>query len=81
MTKQDKQDAIELAYAALAVYADDGTLDMEELNFLLGMALRDGVISDEEKNVLAGVFNRVHEEAVTARVWDRIQSVRRKYNI
>ena len=72
---------IELAYASLAVFADDGKLDMGELNFLLGLALRDGSVSDSERAVLRGVFNRVLEADVPADVWKRIQAVRAQHVI
>ena len=79
--RDTKSDHIELAYAAFAVFADDGVLDMGELNFLLGLALRDGSMSDEEKGVFAGLFNRIREEDVSPRVWERIQAVRRHHGI
>jgi len=72
---------IELAYASLAVIADDGTIDMHELNFLLGLALRDGEIGEGEKRILDSVFAHVNEEMVTLQVWERIQAVRKKYGI
>jgi len=77
----DPERPLELAYASLAVFADDGTLDMEELNFLLGIALKDGVLTPAEKRVLANVFDRVDESSVSARVWLRIQAVRRRHGI
>lgn len=83
MTPEQAQDnsGVELAYASLAVFADDGLLDMGELNFLLGLALRHGEASDSEKAVLRSVFNRVLEEDVTAEVWKRIQAVRQQHTI
>ncbi len=72
---------IELAYSAIPVFADDGTLDMGELNFLLGIALRDGVIDDNERAVLRSIFDRVTEDEVSARVWKRIEDVRQQHDI
>jgi hypothetical protein len=79
--ESEDNSSIELAYASLALFADDGELDMEELNTLLDIALRDGVISDREKDVLRGVFNRLTEPDVTAEVWARIQGLRQQYSI
>jgi hypothetical protein len=73
--------SIELAYASLAVFADDGTLDMNELKSLLDIALRDGIISDKEKDILRNIFNRVMEPKVSAEAWDRIQLVRKQHGI
>ena len=80
-TGNDPDGHIELAYASFAVFADDGTIDMGELNFLMGLALRDGRVDDTEKQILAGVFNRVLEQDVTAEVWRRVQAVRKQHGI
>lgn len=55
---------IELAYSSIRVFTDDGTVDAEELSFLLGIALKDGVIDDNEKCVLNDIFIQVSEEQV-----------------
>ncbi len=82
MSPQKRQDhALELAYASFAIFADDGSIDMEELNFLLGIALRDGKISEHERDILANVFNRIDEADVSAKVWTRVQEVRRLHSI
>lgn len=75
------QSGIELAYASLVLYADDGTIDEEELKTLLHIALRDGVINEREKEVLRSLFNRIHEEEVSAEVWDHIQNIRKQHSI
>ena len=75
------QSGVELAYASLAVFADDGTIDLGELNFVLGIALRDGKISDSEREVLRSLFDRVLEPSVTAEVWKRLKAVRKLHRI
>lgn len=81
MDQAQNQDGIELAYASLAVFADDGTVDMGELNGLLRLAMRDGELSESEKAVLRNVFNRVLEEDVDGGVWERIQGIRRMHGV
>lgn len=72
---------IELAYSSIPVFADDGTLDFEELNFLLGTALKDGQIDDDEKRVLGNIFSQINQQDVTEKVWTRIAEVKKKYGI
>ena len=72
---------IELAYSSIRVFADDGTIDMGELNFLLGMALKDGKIDDDEKRVFRNIFKQVAKDDVEPKVWAKIQAVREKYEI
>jgi len=71
----------QIALASIQCFTDDGTLDMGELNFLLGLALRDDIIDKDEKRVLNDIFNRVAEGDVNSNVWARIQEVKNKYNI
>ena len=78
---ENDQSGIELAHASLALWADDGALDAQELDTLLNIALRDGEISESEKDVLRGVFNRVHEEEVEADVWAKIQAIRKQHAV
>ncbi|MCP4353963.1 MAG: hypothetical protein GY795_51615 [Desulfobacterales bacterium] len=72
---------LELAYSSIRVFADDGTIDMGELNFLLGIALRDGKIDDDERRVLRNIFSKVSENTVSPKVWERICETRSKYSI
>ncbi len=72
---------LEMAIASLKCFTDDGTLDLGELNFLLGLALRDNNVDDEEKRVLKNIFSQVSKETVRPVVWDRIMEVKKLYNI
>ncbi len=72
---------LEIAIASVKCFSDDGTLDEGELNFLLGLALRDNKVDDDEKRVLGNIFNEVSENTVKPAVWERIQEVRKKYQI
>ncbi|NJL29250.1 MAG: hypothetical protein HC897_15900, partial [Thermoanaerobaculia bacterium] len=67
---------IELAYSAIRIFANDGTLDMEELNFLLGLALKDNVINDDERRVLRNIFKQAEETRLSPAVAARIREAR-----
>ena len=43
---------IEITIESMKVFLNDGQLDVAELNFLLGIALRDGGINEDERRVL-----------------------------
>ncbi len=72
---------LEIAIASIKCFTDDGTLDEGELNFLLGLALRDDKIDEEEKRVLSNIFSKVTENNVKQAVWERIQEAKKKYQI
>jgi hypothetical protein len=72
---------LDIALASIEVFTDDGKLDLEELNFLLGLALRDNVVDDDEKRVLANVFRRAEQGELRPAVRTRIAEVRAKHGV
>lgn len=72
---------VEIALVALQVFADDGTMDLDELDHLLDLAMRDGVIDSDEKRVLKNLFDRCPEGSVPEEVQQRIQEIRGKHGI
>ncbi len=72
---------LELAYSSIKIFADDGTVDLGELNFLLGLALKDGEIDEDEKRVLGNIFKHAEKTKLSLAARARIREVRRKYSI
>lgn len=72
---------IEIAYSSIRVFSDDGRMDLGELNFLLGLALRDGEVDEDEKRVLRKVFSQAEQAMLSANVAERIAEARRVHAI
>ncbi len=72
---------LEMAYSSVNVFSDDGKLDESELNFLLGLALKDGEIDDDEKRVLKNIFDQIKDDSISVLMQDRLKAVREKYSI
>ncbi len=72
---------LELAYSSIKIFADDGTVDMGELSFLLGLALKDGEIDEDEKRVLRRIFQHAEKTKLSLAVRARIREARRKHSI
>jgi tellurite resistance protein len=80
--RNDQMDShLAIATASIRVFANDGTLDQQELDSLLGLALRDGRIDAEEKRVLANIFSRASDSPLSPAVQQRLQEVRAKHGI
>jgi hypothetical protein len=71
----------EIAIASINGFPDDGKLDLGELNFLLGLALRADRVDEDEKRVLANVVGKLTLQSVEPVVWQRIRAVRLKYGV
>ena len=76
-----KSSNIKLALSSIKVFSNDGTIDRQELESLLKIALEDGIIDDDEKFTLGNIFRKVEEWDVTPKVWKRIQEIKEKYGI
>ena len=70
-----------IAIAAIHVFADDGRLDLAELEKLLALALRDQTVDEEEKRVLANILGRAERDGVAPEVQARIDEVRRLHGL
>lgn len=68
-------------YSFLVVFANDDTICEKELGMITRLALRDGVIDDEERKVLHEVFKRALTGNITPEVGEEIKRFREKYDI
>ena len=74
----------EIAITSIHVFTDDGRLDLAELEKLLALALRDEVVDEDEKRVLANILTRAERDerdGVAADVQTRIDQVRQQYGL
>jgi hypothetical protein len=69
----------EIAIASIHVFSDDGRLDLAELEKLLALALRDGIVDEDEKRVLANILTRAERDGVAGDVQARIAEVRKQH--
>ncbi len=72
---------IEIATTSIPIFANDGIVDESELNGLMDLALEDGEIDEDEKRVLACIFDKVNRRNASPNVWNMIADIRQKYGI
>ncbi|MCB1749565.1 MAG: hypothetical protein H6977_03360 [Gammaproteobacteria bacterium] len=80
MESRSNADAIE-CYSFLVMFANDGLIDAAELAFCEKLALADGVVDDDERDVLRRIFSRVDPARLAPQVRDEIASFRARYGI
>jgi hypothetical protein len=76
----ERYDYIEMSHRAVRVFADDGKLDVEELEELVKMAMRDGVFDDEEKHVIRTVLDQLSFDDLSKELILKIEELEQKYN-
>ncbi len=72
-------DYLELTYQSIQCFANDGKLLVDELEELLTIALRDGVVDDDEKRVLTNIFSKLNAEELTNAMQDKISTIKKQY--
>jgi hypothetical protein len=70
-----------LQYSFLHVFANDSTIDAGELAMIERLAMKDGVVDDQERKVIGRIFARVSEETVSKEVWGEICRFKAAYQI
>jgi hypothetical protein len=81
MTDRDSSWNAIMQYSFLSVFANDGTIDADELAMLQRLALRDGIVDEKERAVLSRIFARVEPDTVSPGIWDEICRFKADYTI
>lgn len=77
----ENRDYLEMTFHSINCFADDGSLDVDELNQIMDIALRDGVVDDNEKRVLANILGRLKTYELTGEMAVRVDEIRRELKI
>jgi hypothetical protein len=71
---------LSIALASIRCFTNDGALDTNELNYLLGIAKADGKIDEDEKRVLSSIISKAANR-VDAGTAKRINEIRSELGI
>jgi hypothetical protein len=74
----ENRDYLEMAFQSIRYFADDGRLDVAELDRIVAIAERDGVIDDNERRVLGRIFVRLQPDELDAAMRERIAQVQKR---
>jgi hypothetical protein len=58
----ESRDYLEMSFKSIHCFTDDGKLVASELKSIMEIALRDGVVDDNEKRVLRNIVGRIKPE-------------------
>ena len=78
---KEGRDYLEMTFHSINCFSDDGTLCVDELNEIVDIALRDGVVDDNEKRVLGNIIGRLKQDELQGELKIRIDELREKYKI
>ena len=70
-----------MQYSFIRIFANDGTIDADELAMLERLAMADGLVDDRERKVLTTIFSRVNPDVVSDDVRDGIEQFKARHRI
>ncbi|MBD9414832.1 hypothetical protein IB234_09680 [Pseudomonas sp. PDM16] len=74
----EPRDYLEMTFRSIQCFANDGRLDVHELDALLDIAERDGAIDDNEVRVLKKIISQVKPEEIDQAMRDKLAEVAKK---
>lgn len=80
MKHDSKADAIR-NYSFLKIFADHDSLNAAEWAFIQRLALADQEVDEQERSVLAAIFERAEKQGITGGVQAEINAFKKRYGI
>jgi hypothetical protein len=78
---QENRDYLEMAYHSITCFGNDGVLRPAELDQIVAIALKDGVVDENEKRVLRSIFAKLNPAELTPEMLGRIAQIRLQANM
>tara|TARA_R110001592_G_scaffold103298_2_gene291157 strand:- start:22026 stop:22265 length:240 start_codon:yes stop_codon:yes gene_type:complete len=75
----EKRDYLEMTFHSINCFANDGTLDVKELKQIVAIALKDGVVDDNEKRVLSNIIGRLNEAELEGELLAKVEEIKKTY--
>lgn len=77
----EKRDYLEMSFRSIQCFADDGKLMPDELQQIVDIALRDGVMDANEKRVLNSIISKLNSEELSSEMLSKIQTLRAAHGL
>lgn len=72
----ESRDYLEMSFRSVRCFADDGTFSAKDLQEIIDIALRDGVIDDNEKRVLGRIVGKLKPSELTPEVQRKLDMLK-----
>ena len=74
-------DTTEMIFRTIQCFSDDGTLDVNELDQIVKIAMNDGIVDEEEKKVLKNIICNLTSKDLTLELWTRVEQLIEHYEL
>jgi hypothetical protein len=77
----ESRDYLEMSFRSIECFANDGTLDAEELMKIVNIALKDGVVDENEKRVLRNIIDRLKTDELDGELSEKIKGITQLFDL
>ena len=77
----ESRDYLEMTFRSIECFADDGRLDADELMNIANIALRDGVVDDNEKRALKNIIGRLKTDELDSELQEKIAGLTELFDL
>lgn len=81
MSRGGDRDFLEMTFRTVRVFRADGRVDVEALDELVEIALRDGRIDSDERAVMSTVLDRIDAKTLSRELAERVAELRERFNL
>ena len=74
-------DTTEMIFRTIHCFSDDGKLDVNELDAIVKIALHDGKVDDDEKEVLKNIICNLTSKDLDVELWTRVEQLIEHYDL
>ncbi|PWF48468.1 hypothetical protein [Massilia glaciei] len=78
---KESRDYLEMSYHSIQCFTNDGKLLVDELDELVAIALKDGVVDENEKRVLGTIIAKLTPAELPPEMLGRIAELQQKYGL
>jgi hypothetical protein len=78
---EESRDYLEMSYRSIQCFSNDGKLLVSELNDIVSIALKDGVVDENEKRVLGSIIKKLTPSELTPEMVGRIAQLRQQFGL
>ncbi len=74
-------DSDKMLFRSFECFSNDGILDVDELDQILEIAMRDDTVDEDEKKVLKNIIYNLTSADLSPDLWERVDALIRQYGL
>ena len=78
---EESRDYLEMSYRSIQCFSNDGKLLVSELDDIVAIALKNGVVDENEKRVLGSIIKKLTPSELTPEMNGRIAQLRQQFGL